>query len=379
MASPIENRTGGMVVPVSDDDEQVDVVSTALATTHPAQPPAVPLPVRTLADLLAEVILRGKSPQTRKAYRADLEDFLIWLLGRSVQLPVEPEVLRADPRAAQAVNAALGAVQGMTEADINSYLRHLAGEGGEGMKPATINRRLTPLRLLFARLHRYHLIAVNPMEFIKSRRLSNVSSTLWLSRQEARTLEGACLPHGQEPSVRDLRDRALIVFMLATGVRSAEVLGLTVADLGQVEGHHVAWITGKGGARERVKVSPRAWKGLATYLDAAGIQEGHVFRRVRRLGGDPAAPAAPHAYRVDGPLAYTGLKFILRERFKAAGLSETLSPHSLRHSFVTLALRGGATLPMVQAAARHASPQTTIRYAHGLDDLDNNAADYVNW
>lgn len=362
-----------------DDDGQVEVINTALAPALPVQPPAAPLPDRTLADLLAEVILRGTSPQTRKAYRADLEDFLVWLLGRSVHLPAEPEVLRVDPRAAQAVNAALAAVQHVTEADINAYLRHLAGEGGDGMKPATLNRRLTPLRLLFARLHRYHLIAVNPMEFIKSRRLSNVSPTLWLSRQEARALEEACVRQGQEPSLRDLRDRALIVFMLATGVRSAEVLGLTVADLGRVEGHHVAWIMGKGGARERVKVSPRAWKVLTTYLDAAGIHEGHVFRRLRRLGADPTAPQAPRAYRIDGPLAYTGLKFILRERFKAAGLSDTLSPHSLRHSFVTLALRGGATLPMVQAAARHTSPQTTIRYAHGLDDLDHNAVDYVNW
>src|SRR5919199_4860708 len=236
-----------------------------------ADGPVAPLPPRTLADLLAEVILRGKSPQTRKAYRADLEDFLVWLLGRSVQLPADPEVLRADPGVAQRVNTALAMVQRVTEADINAYLGHLAGEDGAGLKPATLNRRLTPLRLLFARLHRYHLIAVNPMEFVKSRRLSNVSPTLWLSRHEARALEEACVRRGQDPTLRDLRDRALIVFILATGARSAEVLGLTVSDLGQVEGHHVAWITGKGGVRERVKVSPRAWKALDAYLQAAGI------------------------------------------------------------------------------------------------------------
>lgn len=86
------------------------------------------LPNRTLADLLAEVILRGKSPQTRKAYHADLEDFLVWLLGRSVGLPADPEVLRADPQAAVAINAALGTVQRVTEGDINAYLRHLTAE-----------------------------------------------------------------------------------------------------------------------------------------------------------------------------------------------------------------------------------------------------------
>jgi integrase len=213
------------------------------------------------------------------------------------------------------------------------------------------------------------------MEFIKGRKVSNVSSTLWLSRHEARALEEAC----SGPTLRDVRDRALIIFMLATGIRSAEALGLSVADLGQVDGHTVAWITGKGGARERVKVSPRARKALDVYLTAAGIVDGAVFRRLRRRGVDPQDPDGPRRYAVHGPLAYAGLKFILQERFKLAHLSDQLSPHSLRHSFVTLALRGGATLPMVQAAARHASPQTTIRYAHGLDNLENNAVDYVNW
>ncbi len=366
------NRSGNHQ-PGSDDAELAKLIEPSSALAPLQRDPR--LPDRTLADLLAEVILRGKSPQTRKAYRADLEDFLVWLLGRSVQLPADPEVLRVDPHAAFVINAALVTVQRVTEGDINAYLRHLTADDGEGMKPATINRRLTPLRLLFTRLHRYHLIAVNPMEFVKGRKVSNVSSTLWLSRQEARALEEAC----GGPTLRDLRDRALIVFMLATGVRSSEVIGLTVADLSQVEGHHVAWITGKGGARERVKVSPKARKALDTYLTAAQIVEGIVFRRLRRRGINPEQRDAPRGYAVHGPLAYAGLKFILQGRFTLAHLSDQLSPHSLRHSFVTLALRGGASLPMVQAAARHASPQTTIRYAHDMDDLENNATDYVVW
>lgn len=58
------------------------------------------------------------------------------------------------------------------QGDIITYLQHLAAtrdDGSAGLKPATLNRRLTPLRLLFQRLHRYHLITVNPMEFIKGR------------------------------------------------------------------------------------------------------------------------------------------------------------------------------------------------------------------
>jgi site-specific recombinase XerD len=212
----------------------------------------------------------------------------------------------------------------------NAYVQHLAqprADGTPGLKPATINRRLTPLRLLFQRLHRYHLIVVNPMEFVKGRKLSNHSSTLYLSRAEARALEEACVG----PTLRGLRDRALVIFMLATGVRSSEVLGLTVADLGTVDGHTVAWITGKGGARERVKVAPRARQALEHYLHAAGIGDGAVFRRLRPLGGDPHLPTAPRRYAVHGPLNYVGLKYILREWFAAAHFEQALSPHSLRH------------------------------------------------
>lgn len=355
---------------------EVEVIDTRTALAPVEQSPYVPQ--RTLADLIAEVILRGRSPQTQRAYRTDLEDFLVWLLKQAVTLPADPELLRHDLAIAQAVNRAMTRLAHVTEGDINTYLQHLAGtraDGSVGLKPATLNRRLTPLRLLFQRLHRYHLIAVNPMEFIKSRKVSNVSATVYLSRADARALEDACAG----PTLRDLRDRALVVFMLATGVRSSEALGVQVADLGRVDGHAVAWITGKGGARERIKVAPRARRMVQTYLDAAGITEGAVFRRLRPRGVDPATPTAPRAYAVHGALSYVGLKFILQERFAAAHLQAALSPHSLRHSFITLALRGGASLPMVQAAARHASPQTTMRYAHDMNDLGQNAVDYVNW
>ncbi len=329
------------------------------------------MPVRTVADLISEVILRGRSEQTRTAYRVDLHDFLFWLLGREITIPSDLADLPATAPAALALNATMKVLQQVSEGSINNYLNHLR----DGLKPSTINRRLTPLRLLFQRLHRYHLIAINPVEFIKSAKVGTISETVYLRRAEARRLEDACAGE----TLRDLRDRALLVFMLGTGVRSAEALGLRVEDLSTVDGHTVAWVLGKGGARERVKVAPRVHKLLRAYLAAAEITEGAIFRRVRRVRSDSAVARSPLIYRVYEPLSYAGLKFILRSRFAAAELSDHLSPHSLRHSFITLAIRGGATLAQVQAAARHADPRTTMRYVHGMDDLDNNAVDYVNW
>ena len=351
------------------------------AAVRPVEPQAQ---ARTLADLLAEVIGRGASERTRLAYRGDLEDFLSWLVGAALSLPLDPEVLRSDPVLVEVLEAAiLPRLLAASERDIAAYLDHLARErpgrraGAVGLAATSRNRRLTPLRLLFGRLQRHRLIALNPLDDLRAARTGAHRSTLWLTRQQARALEDACAGN----SLRDLRDRALIILMLATGLRASETLGLTVTDLTTADGHPVAWVTGKGGARERVKLAPKASRALRAWLDGAGLHEGPLFRRLYRLKASPGdPPGAPATYRAHAAgLAYTGLKFVLQERFSEAGLSPLLTPHGLRHSFVTLALRGGAPLTKVQSAARHKSPQTTMRYAHEQDELDDNAVDYVKW
>ncbi|MBV9791590.1 MAG: tyrosine-type recombinase/integrase [Chloroflexi bacterium] len=366
---------------------------------EPTQPLSRPvMPQRTLADVLAEVILRGRSEQTRRAYRSDLQDFLVYL-GHNVTLPDDPELLQRPSTLVSEIQSALSRIQQVSEADISAYIRHLS----KGLKPATISRRLTPLRLLYSRLLRYHAIALNPMEEIKKPKVSQRSNTIYLSRQEARTLEEEC----KGPTLRDLRDHALMVLMLSTGLRSSEVLGITFGDLAEMDGHRVVWITGKGNQRDRVKLKPRTWQVLDRYLKALReeqIDSGAVFRRLRHKGRDPEQPDAPRRYAIHGPLTYDGLKYILQTRFTqaklhlkleqggdsdmdAAGKTNTaeyarrtkVTPHGLRHSFVTLALKGGAPLSKVQAAARHSDPKTTMRYAHDQDELDDNAVDYVNW
>jgi integrase len=351
--------------------------------------PAVP--DRTVADLIAEVILRGKSARTRRAYRADLTDFLVWLMGYAVQIPMQTDELRQDTPASRALNATLGRLQTVTEGDISAYCQHLAtpeppplgttepNQSAPRCAPATINRRLTPLRLLFQRLQRYHLIALNPMDYIKGHKLSAVSETVYLSRSEARLLEDSCAG----TSLKDLRDQTLIVLMLSTGLRASETVGLQIADLTRIDEHAVVWLTGKGNRRERVKLPPHVQRQLRAYLEAAGITVGPIFRRLHATGSfrrrDGAVGAEPRGYTVGRTLSYAGLYKILRARFVAAQLDARLTPHGLRHSFITLAIKGGASIAQTQAAARHQDPRMTIRYAHDLDALDDNAVDYVRY
>ncbi len=173
-------------------EERINPGDRARRRHQPPSSSATP-PHRTLADLIAEVMLRGRSERTRQAYRSDLQDFLIWQLGTAVTLPADLETFRTDPQLVAEINAAVLALRQVTEADISRYLDHLSApkDGRRACTPATLNRRMTPLRLLFQRLLRYHLIAVNPMEFIKSRKVSNVSPTLYLNRAQARALEDA--------------------------------------------------------------------------------------------------------------------------------------------------------------------------------------------
>src|SRR5919199_5314943 len=109
--------------------------------------------------------------------------------------------------------------------------------------------------------------------------------------------------------------------MLTSGLRASEVVSIDVADLQMVEGHHVVWVTGKGGARERVKVQPHAWQAIAVYRRAAQLDHGPLFRRVHAVGPRThLPPGMAQDQRIgDGRLSYTGLYALLQERFLTAG------------------------------------------------------------
>ncbi|KAB8139731.1 tyrosine-type recombinase/integrase [Chloroflexia bacterium SDU3-3] len=345
----------------------------------PAALAEAPLPVRSVADLVSEVILRGKSAKTKAAYRADLEHFLAWRCGPEVTIPVALDALRPATPARARLDATMQVLQQTSEADIHRYRDHVLHD--LGMTPSSWNRRLSPLKQLFRRLQRYQLIRLNPCEDVGGERLSARSKTMYLTRAQARALVDSC----EGASLKDLRDQALIHLMLSTGLRSFEIIDLRIEHCYSLDGHMVAAVLTKGmeNDREIIKLTPATWATVRRWLDAAGITDGPIFRRLSARGPRVLEPGQVRTFGVQGALSYQGLYFILTERFTNAGLEQTLaqglSPHSLRHSFVTLAIRGGASVTQAQAAARHKDPRTTMRYAHDLQNLDDNAVDYVKF
>jgi len=146
------------------------------------------------------------------------------------------------------------------------------------------------------------------------------------------------------------RDRAALETLYATGCRASEVVGLRPGDLDLQAGS--ARCIGKGDKERVVPLGSRAREALVEYLSRdrpvllagrIGVSTIFVTRRAR-------------------PLSRTGLWSIVKKHARAAGLPEAVSPHTLRHSFATHLLAGGADLRVVQEMLGHASIATTQIY-----------------
>jgi integrase/recombinase XerD len=152
---------------------------------------------------------------------------------------------------------------------------------------------------------------------------------------------------------RGVRDRALLELLYGTGARISEAVGLAVDDLDR--GSASVRLAGKGGKERVVPVGSYALKAVADYLvrgrpalaaaGTRGVRGGALFLNVR-----------------GGPLSRQSAWSILRSAAERAGLTEEVSPHTLRHSFATHLLDGGADVRVVQELLGHASVTTTQVY-----------------
>jgi integrase/recombinase XerD len=160
-----------------------------------------------------------------------------------------------------------------------------------------------------------------------------------------------------------IRDRALLELLYASGLRISEALGLDRADLSLEEGS--VRVIGKGDRERLVPVGDVAIAALERYL---GEVRGPWLDDARRAGR-----AGPDHDRRGGPLFVSrrGRRLgrmdgwrVLRRAARTAGLSARVTPHTLRHSFATHLLEGGADLRVVQELLGHASITTTQLYTH---------------
>jgi integrase/recombinase XerD len=161
-----------------------------------------------------------------------------------------------------------------------------------------------------------------------------------------------------------LRDRALLETLYATGCRASEVVGLRLADV-YLDAAFCRCF-GKGSKQRVVPLGRPAIAAIRAYLDERPASGGRSPSESDPSGGSRPPLASTYLFvsKTGRPLTRILLWALVKKYCKRAGLPHTVSPHTLRHSFATHMLAGGADLRTVQELLGHASIQTTQHYTH---------------
>ncbi|KRA22987.1 recombinase XerC [Microbacterium sp. Root61] len=274
-------------------------------------------------------IERGLSEHTVSAYRRDLSGYLAWLAERGVDesTQVTPALVGefiADRASAQPAPAASSLAR--LQSSVRGLHRFLVREGIEAEDPTG---RLRPPKA--------------PRRLPKALTIEQVERLL-----DASGPAPADAPAGELIGVRD---RALLELLYATGARVSEIVQLDVDDVGHGEALRVR---GKGSKERIVPVGSYARAAIDAYLTRVRPE---LSRRGR------ATPKLFLGAR-GAPLSRQSTWLIIRDAAARADLTAHVSPHTLRHSFATHLLQGGADVRVVQEMLGHASVSTTQIYTH---------------
>jgi len=309
-------------------------------------------------DFLAYLADRRYSPRTVRSYAFDLLHFCRWLVADGTALDaVETGTLLRFLAACREV-----VLPGQHGGNVVS----LRTGRTAGYAAATVNRRLAAISGLFAFRAMRDPAAPNPVpRGAAARRTAKGERSGMLGhlvRPRARSLlrlrDPRRLPRGLDreearallASFRCDRDRAVAGLMLFSGLRSAEVLGLQVADFDVGRGW--ARVTGKGGKERRVPVDP----------EVAGLVQSYLLAE-RPETSSPAlfvVAKGPHRGR---PLSAEGLRRVFRYHRGKAGVPAG-HPHALRHTFGTALAEAGVDLPVMQALMGHDHVDSAAAYIH---------------
>jgi integrase/recombinase XerD len=261
----------------------------------------------------------GMSPHTLAAYRSDLMRFVRW---RRI--------------------AARGPLSSLDVSTLSRYVDSLAESG---LAPSSICRHLASLSTFFRFLVLEGGLEDNLAKLLVAPavwdRLPTVLNPAAVERLLAVPDTGTRLGR---------RDHALLETLYATGCRASEVVGLRPADLDLKSG--LARCIGKGNKERRVPLGSRAVAALEVYLQRD---------RPTLISGQRNTTTV-FVSKSGRPLSRIGLWSIVKRSARSAGLPTAISPHTLRHSFATHLLAGGADLRAVQEMLGHASIATTQVY-----------------
>ena len=291
-----------------------------------------------LARFLRSLAARDASPHTQRAYATAVGSYLEWLAARGTDW------------------------RRPTRADLRAYL----GVLGEGRARSSVAQRLAAIRSFHRWATRTDLAPGDPWGAIATPRLprrlprvlevEQVDALLAVVEADLEAVPGDEPEHAALRLALALRDRALVETAYAAGLRISELAGAPLGALDLRRGE--IRVLGKG-RKERIGLLGRpARQALEDYLE-----DGRPILLERGPATDPP-PAEIFLNHLGGPLGVRGLRYRFDRLCVRAGLPVGVSPHTLRHSFATHLLDGGADLRVVQELLGHENLATTQIYTH---------------
>ncbi len=272
---------------------------------------------QALAEYDRDLRARGAAERTRKAYAVDLHGFVEW---------IEPQG------------------RGPGEVRHRDVRRFAAGLSSAGAAAATVARKLAAVRGLYSFLVRTERAGQNPAELVSSPKRAEKLPQV-LTTEQMRSLLERIPAH----TPLELRDRAMLELAYSCGLRCEEIVNLDVGAL-DFESEQLR-VLGKGGKERILPVGEPAQEALRRYDE----------RGRRALTTDPREPAL-FLSKSGRRLSNSDVTRRLGLWTKEASIAGGVSPHSLRHSFATHLLEGGADLRTIQELLGHASISTTQVY-----------------
>jgi integrase/recombinase XerC/integrase/recombinase XerD len=260
---------------------------------------------------------RDAAPRTRRAYAVDGEQFAAWASAQGLA----PEQLGTR--------------------DVRRYIAHLSGAGSA---PSSVARKLAALRALFRSLREHGRVGGSPAELVSSPRRGSRLPVV-LKAGELAALLDAIPASGP----LELRDRALLELGYGCGLRAEELVSLRLEDIDH-DGEQLR-VEGKGRKTRMLPIGELAGAALRLYLARARPA-------LARGDGEPALFLS----KSGRPLGTSDVRRRLRRWTAHTGLGREASPHTLRHSFATHLLDGGADLRAIQELLGHASVSSTQVY-----------------
>lgn len=273
-------------------------------------------------------IERGLAKATVSAYESDLNKYVAWLQTHGITKPDD-----------------------IAKQDVEDYIATLDADGESARSKA---RRLASIH----EFHRFalaqHAVSADVAASVKAPKGASVLPDVLSVDEVSRLLDAAAVGGSTDPVV--LRDKALLEFMYATGCRVSEAVGTNLEDIDLEE--KVVRLMGKGSKQRLVPLGSYARNSVVAYLNAG---RGELERRsTAKVPERRALFLNKRGKRISRQSVWE----IVKTAGERAGITKPLHPHTLRHSFATHLIQGGADVRTVQELLGHASVTTTQIYTH---------------